>query len=450
MLKKVFSGLALAVVMAGAIWAQPQPIADQPKALGLQASPKSAVKAVTGRINLDEDNFLDVTGWTGVEFEKLYFFLGGATQTKAFQGGLATKIGGSNHLAFFFNGNFFSGNGTNNGADDDKNSEIRGQATWNDEFAVLFANEAIGGVRFDILFDNSVFTNEENGENANPTVKKTATNGPVVTSLQWGKKIGAVTPKVTLGFQWPKYTLTEPHSGDKTEKWENAKLGLKAEVAAGSFSGDYQLTLDFGTTTKSTIESTESGYYDNTLNLYYGLTANVGEKLQFKVRPQLQFRLSGAENKATTDGKTSYYGAPTTWFSFSPIVETGVKFQATERLSLFTGVKAALLTVTSKSEDSHKGDLSPEVKDKPSEWKVTGIQVGNFAAITNNYLEFAANFAFNPLVSVNFAFSTPLLSIGIPGDTGGNFSVGNPFTASSLISGARLVLNFKPGAGGEE
>ena len=444
MLKKVFSGLVLAAVTAGAIWAQGTPVTAHPGNLGLQASPKSAVKAVTGRINLDEDNFLDVTNWTGVEFEKLYFFLGGATLTRAFQGGLATKVG-SNHLAFFFNGNLFSGNGTNNGADDSKSSVIQGTATWNDEFAVLFANEAIGGVRFDILFNNSVFTNKENGENTGG-LKKDVTNDPVVTSLQWGKKIGALTPKVTLGFQWPKYTLQEPHTGDKTEKWEDAILSLKAEAAYGSISGDYQLSLNFGTTTKSTIDITTTGYYSNTLNLYYGLTANVGEKLQFKVRPQLQFRLSGAENKAVVDDKSSYYGAPTTWFSFSPIVETGVKFQATERLSLFTGVKATVLTVTSKSEAVHNGDLSAEVKDTPSEWRVVGFGLSNFQ--NTNALEFAANFVFNPLISVNFSFTTSLLEIGIPGGTNNrSFTVGNPFDGGDLISGAQLVLNFKPGAG---
>ena len=476
MLKKVFSVLMIAGVSAGAVWAVDPPalytIPTEVGALGLQAKPQSAVNATSGRFKLDEDNFLDVIKFQGVEFQNMYFFLGGSTASRGLQGGFAKKLNGFfDYLAFYANAKGLDGEGSNNGADESDNEVAESLTAWNNEFSLLLAGKLIGAIRLDVLMGDASggrrYSSSTNGVVADGTVASEVENtGKLITSIQWGKTFGKIKPKVAVGYKWPEYEKKEFQDDDTPTNTysKNAALGLKAEIEVGSFAGDYQFTMGFGGNGEDGgLTRKTTGYWDHTLNLYYNLTAPAHEKLVFKIRPQMQFRFAGRGNKWTDGDNVTYQyyyldspnltavaAGPQTWFQFSPIVETGVQFQATKRLALYSGLKLKLLTVTKGSEGSYTntvGGVDDEHKDTPSAWEVKGLTFGPFG--TGSDLEFAADFIVTPSISLNFSFATSLLTVGVPGGlgaTGSTFTVNNPLTqGGALISGAKLVLNFKPG-----
>ncbi|MDR2602806.1 MAG: hypothetical protein LBC53_10235 [Spirochaetaceae bacterium] len=466
-MKKGIFAAVFAALAVGA-FAQPTPPAEPIKLLGLQATIGSMVNGVTPRYALDEDNYLNVVNWANVKFDDVYFFLGGKATTigTGFQGGLAKKLG-QNYLGFYFNGELFSGKGTNTGTDPAPPT-VKEDFTINQKFAVLFANQAIGGIRLDLLFDNAKSEYDKN--DATHTEKTTGT-GTTVTSVQWGKKIGSFTPKATIGFQWPKHTTSEKKTNISTytttenaESWDAAALGVKLEGAYKDFSADYQLSLDFGKTTMSTfkvssngvsgstteIKAVTTGGYNNTLNLYYGITADVNQKLQFKLRPQLQFVLAGAENKTTTNTTTAqddietvtYSVAPTTYFAFSPLMQVGAQYKVTQKFALYTGVTFTFLKVESQSWASYTNKNADgtevEYKNTPSSWSIAGLSLGG-----GTTLNFGANFAFSDTFSLDAQIQSDLVKIGVPGKDPAA-TIANPFdTSKSWLEGG-IILNFKP------
>ncbi|MDR2602723.1 MAG: hypothetical protein LBC53_09810 [Spirochaetaceae bacterium] len=488
-MKKGIFAAVFAALAAGAFAqtaTQPPDFRPPVGQLGLQAAIGSMVNGVTPRYALDEDNYLNVVNWANVKFDDVYFFLGGKTGTigTGFQGGLAKKLG-QNHVGFYFNGELFSGSGTNDGADGDA-VKIKEDFTINQQFAVLFANQAIGGVRLDLLFKGAKSEYDKNHDL--PGAEGTAGSGATVTSAQWGKKIGSFTPKATIGFQWPTHTTSEAKSSGittKSDNWDAAVLGVKLEGAYKDFSADYQLSLDFGETGTTTVKNPDSpatetktvtsGGYNNVLNLYYGVTADVNQKLQFKLRPQLQFVLAGSENKTTTTtGDVEYFeqkivditppggGAPvptiqppTTYFAFIPQMQVGAQYKVTQKFALYTGVTFTFLKVESQSWASYKtktqGRPEQEVKATPSSWNIAGL------SLKETELQFGANFAFSDTFSLDAQIKSNLVKIGVPGKDASDVegvpadnpkaksggAIENPFTSGSWLEGG-IILNFKP------
>jgi hypothetical protein len=403
-LQKAFSIAALMVLGSG-VWAQRSPEG----AMTFTDDPTSVVNDASYRYDTDIGNFMGVTDWSGVEYNNWFFFLGGKTGPRSgnngagvgLQGGLATKIG-SNHLGIYFNGNFFEGSGSNNGANDTAMKNISGQHYWNDSLSILFGNEAIGGIRFNLLFQEASFSSIEQGNNiigANMTSFPNgfATDrGSVTTSLQWGKSFGDFTPTVTIGFRWPDKFEYEQTGTGVFEAWDHAQLGVKLEASYKDFSLDYQLSVDLGPSAEYTQTSIRngtvsgSGYIDNLINLKYSFTADVGEKLQFKLRPQLQFGFYNTSNEYTIEdsvtGKTQLNRQPEGYFWFDPIVQLGARYAFSPKVNIYTGVQAKFLGLTRKYTSTYKpSDTADEVKDTPSTWVVQGIRfkTGGFALQIN-------------------------------------------------------------------
>ncbi|MDR2518781.1 MAG: hypothetical protein LBD13_05130 [Spirochaetaceae bacterium] len=386
-------------------------------ALGLQRSPKSVVKKASYRFGTDIDNYLGVTDWQGVEFEKLFIFLGGdaSAGNGEVQAGFATKIG-ANHLGLYYSGNFADGEGFNN----DSNPEgTYSRGIWKNNLAILFGSSGIGGIRFDLLF-NPTYTDGKTGGDG----KLTSGQGETVTSLQWGKSFGDLTPKVTIGFQWPEHILIEPNGGQKMEWWDNARLGLQVEIGYKAFSADYQLTIDFGETGKyDGNDYTHTGYVHNDLNLYYGITGKVDEKLTVKFQPQLNFQLYDH------DGKYEYGGFSGTdpaggliQFQFAPIVQVGAQYALKPTVNLYAGISATLFNVDARGAFDAPGGTSP------SETRV--------AALT----ELGGNLGVQ--LNPSKALSVELSLDGVFDVTDGtwNLDFGN--------LGGGLAVIFKPGAAG--
>jgi hypothetical protein len=470
-LKKVFFAAAAAFLIsgAGALLAQdsepsapaappavsiPDPVTAAYTAF--QADAKSVVNGASLRFKTDIDSVVDVTGWQSLRFDNTIVFLGAsaANKTGGAKGGFALRAFGG-YLGAFYNGNFFSGSGFDNGADDSDFTVKQSRYQRNNDIAIMYGHGTAGGFRLDVLLadGNSYSGSDEYGENVG-TVSASLARGATAT-LQWGKKFDRFTPKVYVGVRWPDYTENEwsgpgdPAGDGKAEMRENGRISLKAEVAdlPLGLSFDYQLTVDFPKTIKgSTLykgyEYSESGAAFNLLNAYLSKTVPLGEKFQLRARPQLQFAFYSNSHKAEEDyegytGATSYNTeAPEFIFQLKPIVQLGAQWSPSEKLRLYTGVSAALLRWAVNVKTGKWTDQSgAEHKDKPSSWLVDSF------AWSRTELRFAGSYVFNEKVAAEISFETPLLAIGMPG-SGAETSVGNPFQAASYLANGQLLLKL--------
>lgn len=395
-LKKVVPVLAL-LVLGSAVWAQTLSIPD--KTMAFTDDPTSVVNG-SYRFSTDIDNFMGVTDWSGVEYNNWFFFLGGTTSVRngtvngGLQGGLATKIGG-NHLGVYYNGNFFNGDGTNNGADDESQKNIQGKHYWNDSLSIVFGNETIGGIRFNLLFGEADFSSFETGSDTSganvlssigfpPSQTDFTSSRAVTTSLQWGRAFGDFTPAITVGFRWPD-KFEYKNTNIEINAWDHAQIGFKLEASYKDFSADYQFGIDLGpsaeySTTGVSGEYSKSGYFTNDINLKYAFTWDV-EKLQIKLRPQLQFRFynESVTTKMTGTGQSDseVNTQPVGYFWFDPIVQLGAKYAFSEKVNIYTGVKASFVGLTYKYTSTYKPQSdAAEEKDTPSAWDVAGIRMG--------------------------------------------------------------------------
>jgi hypothetical protein len=408
--KKVFFFILLILAGMATAFAEDKPQSPEVKnpldkakyngsAFTFQGKQGSVVKDASKRYKSDADYFIDVVDWTRVSYDNFFLYLSGGVDVvgSGVEGGFATKIAG-NHLGVYFNGNFFDGDGGSNGL------------TWQDSIAVLFANKDMGGIRFDLIFDSkSRFANsDENGE-------KRSISGPFTTSLQWGKKFGDFTPKASIGFKWPGYTMQEKENntiGEKAEMWENAQLGVKLEAAYKDFSADYTLTADFGktikgSTSKKDYEYTENGFIDNQLNVYYSLTGKFGDKLEIKFRPQVRFELFAADHKYTekyaASNTDNYTENPDSAFRFTPIAEAGAKYALNEKWNIYTGLKVNILKFTTQWNESFKDETGSEIEGF-TKFGVDGLSVDNSsnASIGFQFIpskNFSLEFGLNSLIT---------------------------------------------------
>jgi hypothetical protein len=429
-MKKLFSIMVLMALVGTGLWAEEWPPSNYtgvvPRKLNLQESPLSVVNAATdGLFGSDIDDYIDVTDWSNVEYDKLFLFLGGAAANNGdnnsvagnYQGGLATKLG-SSHLGFYYSGNIFNGGGYNNG-ETGSAKHTEGTATWDNSLAVVFGNEGIGGIRFDMMFNNALFKDTNTGDGDSKTSES---DNHLVTSLQWGKAFGDLIPKVTLGFQWPKYNNGETAAG-KTEDWKNAQVGLKLDLKFRDFGGDYQATIDFGTTQKNTDnkKTTTTGFFHNDLNLHYTFTWNVDEKIAVKLKPMLNLQFGLADNKKTFDGNSDD-GMPAGYFSISPGAAIGGMYAWKPTINLYGGVTVAIL-------DFKTGWLTNTATDKTqSLWSVAGL-----TAVTPSL-----GIQIKPLEA--FSIEAGLDSVVDVSNGSWHFDFSN--------IGGRLAFTFKPGARG--
>jgi hypothetical protein len=385
--KKTLLACALICAAGLSAWGQPDPWwTITPEGLNLQVTPQSVVNASSGELfSAAIDDYIGVTTWQDVQLEKGYFFLGGKVDatdlnSSSLQGGYSTSLG-SNRLGILYQGSLLSGNGGNMGTEKADDNTVNGSLTWKNNLALLFGSEAIGGIRFDIQI-NATGTTTENGKNADPQTKSKVENtGTTITSLQWGKALGDLKPAITLGFQWPEYTKTEPQESNYGvgEEWKNAILGLKAAVAYKALEADYQLTVDFGETqTAKEYKKTISGYVANELNVGFNLESEIGDKLTLKAKPAIGLGLgfSGSKTETTQNSQTiDSQDRPTTMFQIAPSFAAGAKYAVSEKWNLYTGLKFDVLKVSIVGGSAYKTSSKngTEVKDTPSLWYISGI-----------------------------------------------------------------------------
>jgi hypothetical protein len=416
------------------------------------------------------------TDWSKLEFDNAFFFLGGVgdrvdVMQDALLGGVGMHAFGG-YLGVAFKGVFFSGYGTDNVADDSKLSKKENLSLWNDYLTLLYGNEAIGGIRFDLLFrdktDPSI--SNEYGEGAamaaSPSnVNASYTNG-VTTSLEWTGTIGALSPTVRVGVKWPDYTMNEwaanipnqPTGDKKAEKWENSALDIYLSTGGLPVEGlsvTNELVIEFQDTVKGDINVAdytlaENKWWVDTFRVNYSKTLDFGEKFQLKLRPRLEAKFGGTDHKVAInyknypDGYNKEYNtaAPEFIFQLTPSVDAGAKWSPTEKLSFYTGVNVKPLVWSVKWEDAYEDQNKVKHKEyKPVSWTVDPLDA--IGTGTQGELKFAGTFQANDQIGIELSFGTDLFKIGMPGSAA-QTSVANPFSSSAgdIITGGTLVVKF--------
>jgi hypothetical protein len=330
----------------------------------MQRSPRSIMGEAAFLPRSAIDDFVDISGWQNMDFDNSFFFAGGGggSASAAFQAGGAVRIG-ANYLGLCFSGDVFSGRGstadTNRGSSTEAAVQPYSEAVVNDNLILLFGNELLGGLRFDLCFDQAqfVFLRDTSGNTETSA-------SPFVTTLQWGRSFGSFVPKLSVGVSWG------GHGTDS--ETDHPKLALKAEAGYGAFGADYQLSLGFDKTTRvvgedAALDVTRDGGVDHLIHLYYTAQTPLTETLALSVRPQLEFEFYGCENKAESSAGTIRNGE-LFYFAFAPGLEAALRWQITPQIAVATGVRFALLRLESKTRG--KGDVW--TGDTGSSWNTTG------------------------------------------------------------------------------
>jgi hypothetical protein len=184
--------------------------------------------ATSGLFTTDVDNFLNVTAWQEVEFEK-FFSVVEARAAKGIAAGAAFRAG-SAYLGFGYEGNFWSGtlysqrtelnndyinpiwqgkNYVNNNPTLTLNPATDGGLVFTNKISFLLGLKPIGGLRLDVDFQSMGKDNDDEESLDWGTGDKTKAEsshglGAIEPGLSWGKTFafgsGGITLKPSLGF----------------------------------------------------------------------------------------------------------------------------------------------------------------------------------------------------------------------------------------------------------
>jgi hypothetical protein len=396
------------------------------------AQAPSAVRSTTnqsstsaGRFGADIDNYMGTRSWSGIAFDRHFFFLGGkyqGTVTPAL--GYATKLGDF-YLGLYFRGTFIQGGDSAHGNNWDNNWDADGNGssvlTLDNTAAVLFGVPRIGGFRFDwVASDASGAANPKfqsfkgasgmafNGipvENAEGTI----TTGPMAFLLNWGNTFaGKFKADATVGFTTSEATNVTGEVGADYENGDYEGLGFQfaqnqnskvyIKLGAGynlndtsSVDGDYSLIIMPGRQEGMAIEDedptslTAEGNTQHIINLSYSKTFNFDERLSLRIKPNLKFDYLSEQDVYTTESEQVDMGKQTTLY-LVPSVAVGLQYSATSKLKLYTGTNITLFDYGSKTGTEGADGLSANYYASRSDivqGSETGFEIGASLALTD-------------------------------------------------------------------
>jgi len=422
-MKKIVLFLLVAVVAAGAVWGQTPPPA--PGGGGLPVpTPVSVIDNLglgdffvvpvvstesrysAGIFSAYADDYMWFTGYDPKV--GTFFLLGGYPQTKPtgtdgvvdntdYQSDMTTtkvsfgfaKSFNKGYLGVYFGGHLVEANGDNNGLKGEEHV-MTSSSTWENNFAILYGNENIGGVRFDISYESTQYA--ETDVDGKPT-SSTVTSAPKI-GLGWGKTLAnEMEVYAQLGFQFPDMTVaTDPDDSDKKDTtWGNSAFALQAgiykplastDVSESSFSVDLLIRNDFGAKGEGDYLLKDNEYV-NGGTFKIGVDAGIkqvvkaDEKLSFGFKPNLAIGFSIDDTSSKLKGsEETVDAAKTVLFELAAGVNLGVKYQISQKFSLYTGVGFNLLSWKAASYSQGKDqkyDEDEEPNLKSSAWEVKGI-----------------------------------------------------------------------------
>ncbi|GHV88548.1 hypothetical protein AGMMS50267_09080 [Spirochaetia bacterium] len=389
-MKRSILVLAIAAVVAGGVWAQTPGAgltdddvwAVQDRLPGFSAFGAESIESASsgGRFSSDIDNYIGVNDYS--QDIGTFFFLGGSTDVGATNGdgaihfGIGKTLGADNYLGLYYGGLLLKASGGNDGADDPNKVAT---TTWGSNLAVLFGNNAIGGIRLDLLLNqgNAPITDVTTTAAGN----KYSYDGKGLTAaLSWGKNIGALDPHATVGFKFPdtqkSYDADGKVAGTITENSAlYVNLGTYITLSdTTSASVDLDIVNGFGKTTKNedpSLKGTAGGEFSGNLGLGISKKANLGDKITVSAKVPLDVALAIVNANDVKGDPADVDKAAERYFGLKAGLNLGAKFQATEKFAFYTGIKLPAFnwTVNSWAEgDDQKKDDDPTIK--ATDWAV--------------------------------------------------------------------------------
>ena len=344
------------------------------------------------------DDYIDVIDYdAGIG---TFIFLGGFFDKNFLDGtrlsfgyGQTLKTG---YLGLYYGGTLVEANGSTVKADmsDDKLDSlvINSDATWDNSLAVLFGTDSIGAFRLDMEFNTaSTYTsqNVSNGSTFDPGI---------LIGLTWGGfDLGGLSPYVTLGLQMPNQTITTSVDENKDDTGytlidsTGGFFGIQAGVEHDSgLWGDLSLFINFNDTSVGEVQkvgggSTKVNIVDGTNNggFLAGLRGGYENswefgKLAIGISPELNMAFhsrtafyTDSENKNNPLNKEAKDSPVYSEFQLKGLVNAGIKFQANDKFSIYTGLGLQIF-------DWQIAGYSSTPKDEKNtytgdDWKFTGI-----------------------------------------------------------------------------
>jgi hypothetical protein len=311
------------------------------------------------------------------------------------------------YLGVYYGGDLVTASGTNNGLSGD-DSVVESESQWTNRLAVLYGKEGLGGIRLDILLDGSEYIDTSvNGKPVNSTV----TSAPQI-ALGWGNALAnGMEVYGQLGYKFADMTITsDPESKKKDTKWDTSTLALQAgiwiplassENSESSLSVDFLIGNIFGASGSGDLTLTDAKYSYNGVFLIgadasYKQVINLG-KLSLGFQPGVTIGFIYDDSQSGTSGSTTYDGTKETGFELAAGVNIGFKFQATEKISLYTGLGLDILNFKaggySEGKDAkYDKDKGETTKVKSSAWQVSGFEWRQ-STLSNSKLGFGLTFA---------------------------------------------------------
>ena len=393
------------VFLAGTLFAQ------VPSALGSTTNQKSSSG---GRFGGDIDNYMDTKGYSGLAFNKHFFFIGGRYQGRVNPAlGYAAKLG-DYYLGVYFRGTIVQGDDTHHNAPWDSNWDKDGNGaskfTLNDNVAVLFGVPKIGGFRFDWIASDATGTagpafekfkgvsRTYNGETIDFAEGEAA--GSMGFVLSYGNTFAErIKADAALGFATPD-TLKVSGGQVGTDSFKltqtkDTKVFIKLGGgytlnSTSSVDGDYSLIIMPGMEweqTKGAAETSrkDKGNSQHIININYSKTFNWDDKISMKIKPNAAFNILSEQEVYETESGSVDNGKQTT-LNITPTVALGVQYKATGRLSFYTGTTVTLFDFSSKN--GRKGADGAAYGDDSSASDIiqgseAGFELGTTLALTD-------------------------------------------------------------------
>jgi hypothetical protein len=381
MMKKLFAVLAAFLLISGTLAAQAFPGSITGEKFGFDAVQTSSTEArySAGRFGSYIDDFVGVNDYNGQT--KTFLFLGGFggsddnvaitdPPTVGLSAGFAAALK-SLYLGIYFGGDLIQGEGTDDGKTDD--GTIRSRGIWNNYIAVLVGNLPFGALRLDLIMDGDEVSTTKTDR------KKTSETGSgIMTALTWGNNLGKLSPRVSLGIQWPDHTFSKPQGPDEdatTNTYEGGSLAIKAGTGytlndTSSLSAD--LILDFGFHEERTVNKSPDYKYSRNgpflgfIDVGYSKKLALGDKLALGIKPNLTVGLKIHDPNDNDDGDKTDTAAQTT-FETKIGLDAGLEFKAFKKFTFYTGASLNIFDWVAW------GVSGGDPKGGGGSWQISGI-----------------------------------------------------------------------------
>jgi len=359
------------------------------------------------------DDYIDVIDYdAGIG---TFLFLGGFFD-KSFLDGTRLSFGygqtlKAGYLGLYYGGTLVQAKGSGTKADMSDNkldSQVtNSDATWDNSLAVLFGTDSIGAFRLDMVFDTASTYISQNVSN------RSTFDPGILIGLTWGGiDLGGLSPYVTLGIKMPEQTITTEVDEKKDDKGytlidsTGGFFGIQAGAEHDSgLWGDLSLLFNFndttvgersksggGSTKVNVVDGTNAGGflaglrggYENSWD-FGKLAIGIGPELNMAFHTRTAF-FTDNEDKKNPLNQEAKDSPVFSEFQLKGLVNAGIKFQANDKFSIYTGLGLQIFDWQIAGYSSTpKGEKNTYTGDA---WKFNGIAWNEPASVLNFGLTF--------------------------------------------------------------